>query len=49
MLFAADDLSIRRGHADGSTAGKTLYVEKLALKLKLPVVKLVDDSSGGGG
>ncbi len=27
---------------------KTLYVEKLALSLKLPVVKLVDGSSGGG-
>ncbi|KAJ5626735.1 Acetyl-coenzyme A carboxyltransferase N-terminal [Penicillium herquei] len=48
VLLTADDFSIRSGHADGSTAGKTVYVEKLALALKIPVVKLVDGSSGGG-
>ncbi|PKY06183.1 alpha subunit of putative methylmalonyl-CoA decarboxylase [Aspergillus campestris IBT 28561] len=48
VLLTADDFSLRSGHADGSTAGKTIYVEKLALALKLPVVKLVDGSSGGG-
>jgi acetyl-CoA carboxylase carboxyltransferase component len=48
ILLTADDFSIRSGHADGSTMEKSLYVEKLALKLKLPVVKLVDGSSGGG-
>ncbi|KAJ5702530.1 hypothetical protein N7488_010078 [Penicillium malachiteum] len=48
VLLTADDFSIRSGHADGSTAGKTVYVEKLALALIIPVVKLVDGSSGGG-
>ncbi|KAK2754825.1 hypothetical protein FQN54_006718 [Arachnomyces sp. PD_36] len=48
VLLTADDFSLRSGHADGSTAGKTVYAEKLALSLKLPVVKLVDGSSGGG-
>ncbi|KAL4890323.1 carboxyl transferase [Aspergillus ambiguus] len=48
VLLTADDFSLRSGHADGSTAGKTIYLEKLALALKLPVVKLVDGSSGGG-
>ncbi|KAF9894093.1 hypothetical protein FE257_009066 [Aspergillus nanangensis] len=48
VLLTADDFSLRSGHADGSTAGKTIYVEKLALAMKLPVVKLVDGSSGGG-
>ena len=27
---------------------KTLYIEKMAIALKLPVIKLVDGSSGGG-
>ncbi|RDW74294.1 uncharacterized protein DSM5745_06956 [Aspergillus mulundensis] len=36
------------GHADGASAGKTIYLEKLAVALKLPVIKLVDGSSGGG-
>lgn len=48
VLLTADDFSIRGGHADGSTGEKTVYVEKLAVAMKLPVVKLVDGSSGGG-
>ncbi|KAL9084500.1 MAG: hypothetical protein Q9159_005196 [Coniocarpon cinnabarinum] len=48
VLLTADDYSLRAGHADGALAEKTLYVEKLALSLRLPNVKLVDGSSGGG-
>lgn len=48
ILLTADDFSIRGGHADGATAEKTVYLEKLSVALKLPMVKLVDGSSGGG-
>jgi acetyl-CoA carboxylase carboxyltransferase component len=48
ILLTADDFSIRSGHADGASSGKTVYVEKLAIALRIPVVKLVDGSSGGG-
>ncbi|KAJ5182607.1 hypothetical protein N7492_000223 [Penicillium capsulatum] len=48
VLLTADDFSIRSGHADGASAGKTIYVEKLAIALRTPVIKLVDGSSGGG-
>jgi acetyl-CoA carboxylase carboxyltransferase component len=48
IVLTADDFPIRSGHADGSAAEKTLYVEKLPLKPGLPVVKLVDGFSGGG-
>lgn len=48
VLLTADDFSIRSGHADGASTGKTTYVEKLAIALRMPVVKLVDGSSGGG-
>lgn len=48
ILLTADDFSIRSGHADGASAGKSAYIEKLAFALRLPVVKLVDGSSGGG-
>lgn len=48
ILFTADDFSLRAGHADGALAAKTVYMEKLALALRLPMVKLVDGSSGGG-
>lgn len=48
VLLTADDFSIRGGHADGAIAGKTAYMEKMAVALKLPMIKLVDGSSGGG-
>lgn len=48
VLFTADDFSIRAGHADGAIWAKTLYMEKLCLDLRLPILKLVDGSSGGG-
>ncbi|KAG4438240.1 hypothetical protein IFR05_006268 [Cadophora sp. M221] len=48
VVFTADDFSIRAGHADGALAEKTIYLEKLAVALKLPIIKLVDGSSGGG-
>lgn len=48
IVFTADDFSIRAGHADGALMDKTIYMEKLAIALKLPMVKLVDGSSGGG-
>jgi acetyl-CoA carboxylase carboxyltransferase component len=48
IVFTADDFSIRAGHADGALMEKTIYLEKLAVALRLPIVKLVDGSSGGG-
>ncbi|OQN96083.1 hypothetical protein B0A48_17883 [Cryoendolithus antarcticus] len=48
VVFTADDYSLRAGHADGASWEKTNYIEKLALSLRLPIVKLVDGSSGGG-
>jgi acetyl-CoA carboxylase carboxyltransferase component len=48
VVFTADDFSIRAGHADGALMDKTVYMEKLAIALKLPMLKLVDGSSGGG-
>ncbi|KAF2802261.1 uncharacterized protein BDZ99DRAFT_483000 [Mytilinidion resinicola] len=48
IVFTPDDFSIRAGHADGALTEKTIYMEKLAIAPKLPIVKLVDGSSGGG-
>ncbi|KAI1324196.1 ClpP/crotonase [Xylariaceae sp. FL0255] len=45
IVFTADDYTLRAGHADGALIEKTLYIEKLAVSLRLP---LVDGSSGGG-
>jgi acetyl-CoA carboxylase carboxyltransferase component len=48
VVFTADDFSIRAGHADGALMQKTIYMENLAIELRLPIIKLVDGSSGGG-
>src|SRR5262249_11079492 len=48
IYLTSDDFSIRSGHADAAVMLKTVHGEKLALRLKVPVVKLVDGSSGGG-
>ncbi|KAH8653385.1 propionyl-CoA carboxylase beta chain mitochondrial precursor [Xylariales sp. PMI_506] len=48
VCFTADDYSIRAGHADGALWEKTIYMEKMCLALRLPIIKLVDGSSGGG-
>jgi acetyl-CoA carboxylase carboxyltransferase component len=48
VLLTADDFTLRAGHADGALMPKTLYMEKLCVHLKLPMVKLVDGASGGG-
>ncbi|EPB92211.1 hypothetical protein HMPREF1544_01036 [Mucor circinelloides 1006PhL] len=48
VIVAADDFAIRGGHADGAVWGKSLYAEQLARKLKIPMVRLIDGSSGGG-
>ena len=48
VCLTADDFSLRAGHADGGTAAKTIYMEQMCLELRVPMVKLVDGSSGGG-
>ncbi|TGZ83512.1 alpha subunit of putative methylmalonyl-CoA decarboxylase [Ascodesmis nigricans] len=48
VLLTADDFAVRAGHADGALMEKTLYVERLALHTRTPIIKLVDGSSGGG-
>lgn len=46
VLLTADDFTLRAGHADGALMAKTLYMEQLACFLKVPMIKLVDGSSG---
>lgn len=48
VCFTADDFSIRAGHMDGATSAKTVYMEQVCIDLRIPIIKLVDGSSGGG-
>lgn len=48
VLLTTNDFTLRAGHADGALMAKTLYMEKICVHLKLPMVKLIDGASGGG-
>ncbi|KAK7038905.1 hypothetical protein VNI00_010539 [Paramarasmius palmivorus] len=48
VYLTADDFSVRGGHADGGIAWKAAYTETLARKHRVPLVRLLDGSSGGG-
>ncbi|KAG5642642.1 hypothetical protein DXG03_002381 [Asterophora parasitica] len=48
VFVTADDFSVRGGHADGGIQMKAPYGELLARKARVPLVRLLDGSSGGG-
>ncbi|CAO3626605.1 unnamed protein product [Cunninghamella blakesleeana] len=48
VIIAADNFAMKGGHASAAVWGKSLYTEQLARHLKIPIVRLIDGSSGGG-
>ena len=47
-IVCADDFTSRGGHADGAIGAKSLYLDRLSMELRIPSVRLLDGSSGGG-
>ncbi|NKB98654.1 MAG: ATP-grasp domain-containing protein [Pseudomonadales bacterium] len=47
-IVCADDFTSRGGHADGAIGAKSLYLDRLATEMRIPSVRLLDGSSGGG-
>ncbi|MFT3800499.1 MAG: carboxyl transferase domain-containing protein [Burkholderiaceae bacterium] len=47
-IVCADDFTSRGGHADGAIGQKSRYLDALSLELRVPSVRLLDGSSGGG-
>ena len=47
-MVCADDFTSRGGHSDGAIGAKSMYLDRLALELRVPSVRLLDGSSGGG-
>src|SRR5262249_4802939 len=47
-IVCADDFTSRGGHADGAIGQKSRYLDRLSIELRLPSVRLLDGSSGGG-
>ncbi|KAM5532152.1 hypothetical protein V8D89_014177 [Ganoderma adspersum] len=48
VFVTADDFSVRGGHADGGVQGKAAFSEALATQYRVPLIRLLDGSSGGG-
>lgn len=48
VVIGGDDFSVRGGAADASIGGKQVYAEKMARELRMPIVRLVDGTGGGG-
>ncbi len=46
VALHADDFSIRAGSSEASVADKWIYIERLALQLRMPLVRLVDSAGG---
>src|SRR5439155_7777481 len=48
VVVGGDDFTVRGGANDASIGGKQGYAEKMACELRLPLVRLVDGTGGGG-
>ena len=47
-IVCADDFTSRGGHADGAIGAKSSYLDRLSIEMRMPSVRLLDGSSGGG-
>jgi len=48
VVVGGDDFTVRGGAADASVGGKQVYAEKMARELRMPIIRLVDGTGGGG-
>jgi acetyl-CoA carboxylase carboxyltransferase component len=48
VVVGGDDFTVRGGSADASIFQKQVHAERMAHDLRLPIVRLVDGSGGGG-
>ncbi|KWV91939.1 acyl-CoA carboxylase subunit beta [Erythrobacter sp. YT30] len=48
VVATADDFTIRGGAADAGIARKMVQAEQMAHELKLPIIKMIDGTGGGG-
>ena len=48
VVVGGDDFTIRGGASDAAIAAKQIYAEHLANQLRLPIIRLVEGTGGGG-
>lgn len=48
VVIGGDDFTVRGGAADAKVGDKSGYGERYALEMRLPLIRLIDGSGGGG-
>src|SRR3954453_20374316 len=48
LVVVGDDFTVRGGSADASISAKPLMAEEMAHDLRLPIVRIIEGSGGGG-
>jgi acetyl-CoA carboxylase carboxyltransferase component len=48
VVVVGDDFTVRGGSADASISAKPLMAEEMAHELRLPIVRIIEGSGGGG-
>ena len=48
VIVCADDFTSRGGHADGAIGAKSTHLDRLSVEMRIPSIRLLDGSSGGG-
>jgi len=48
IVVVGDDFTVRGGANDGAIGDKMLFAEQMAYDLRIPLVRLVDGTGGGG-
>lgn len=48
VVLVGDDFTVRGGANDGAVGDKLIHAEKMAHDLRLPMIRLVDGTGGGG-
>ena len=48
VVIGGDDFTVRGGAMDAAIGSKQIYAEQMANELRLPIVRLIDGTGGGG-
>ena len=48
VVIAGDDFTLRGGSADASIKGKPKMSEQIAAQFRMPIIRLIEGSGGGG-
>ncbi len=48
VVVSGDDFTVRGGSADATIPMKTIYAERMANQMRIPIIRLIEGSGGGG-